>query len=140
MAQQFQIFHRPRNAEAMEAIKRESAILSKLQHPNIVQLVAISETPEGQPIMIMDLLDDDLKRVCYLFQIYNSKKSEIVPSRIYLRYYIKVLQNRQNERMKNVRDWFPEKEIIIWCLQIAKGLEYLHSNGIAHRDLKVYLA
>src|SRR5690606_25146284 len=33
-----------------------------------------------------------------------------------------------------------DNEIIAWCLEIAKGMLYLHNQHIAHRDLKVTIS
>lgn len=43
------------------------------------------------------------------------------------------------KRKSNYSSWISDEEINSWCLDIAKGLEHLHSQHIVHRNLKVII-
>lgn len=48
-----------------------------------------------------------------------------------------VIDSRLDLMQKDVQTkWFSKKELVGFCLDIIKGIEYLHSCKIAHRDLK----
>lgn len=41
------------------------------------------------------------------------------------------------KKTKESENWFSVSTLEEWAFQILDGLEFLHSNQIAHRDLKV---
>lgn len=84
------------------AIDEEVKILSKLHHPNIIQLYGYS-LDQGTLYLIMELMDKTLGEYIY--------------------------QNQQGAP-------FSLHVALDSMLQIAKGMRYLHSKGMAHRDLK----
>lgn len=84
------------------AIDEEVKILSKLHHPNIIQLYGYS-LDQGTLYLIMELMEKTLGE-------YIDQKNEGAPFSLH---------------------------VALDCmLQIAKGMRYLHSKGMAHRDLK----
>lgn len=85
------------------AIDEEVKILSKLHHPNIIQLYGYS-LDQGTLYLIMELMDKTLAE------------------------YI--------EQKKQGNPPFSLHVALDCMLQIAKGMRYLHSKGMAHRDLK----
>lgn len=92
-----------------ESFAREVEVLAQLNHPNLVSLIGIHES-EDEIILLTDLFNSSLAQV---------------------------LQECLSEFNKGNRSWFPEQEMVQWCIQILEGLAYIHSKHIAHRDLKV---
>ncbi|XP_060551521.1 leucine-rich repeat serine/threonine-protein kinase 1-like [Ruditapes philippinarum] len=103
--------------KAIKEMRQEVAITSRLHHPCIVSLIGLAFRPK----LMMAL---ELAPLGSLRDILD-KKSNGRP--VFNRY-------------KNKDELFPplfEKELIFkFVYQIAKGLEYLHTNAIIYKDLK----
>ncbi|XP_078692771.1 uncharacterized protein LOC144922644 [Branchiostoma floridae x Branchiostoma belcheri] len=93
--------------------------LKRLQHPNVVRFLGSScrKTRAGrlELFMVLELCDTTLKRVVFLgHQNVPAKHKVDSPAFIRAREFL-----RTN------------------ALQIARGLSYIHGNGLVHRDLKL---
>ena len=101
---------------------KEIAILKKLDHPNIIKLYEILHNYQKEKIYLImeyaeygDIVDYDEDNGIFsinkhVSEIYNKNKK---PNKYYL-----------------------EEDILTFCKHIVLGLDYLHKNGIIHRDIK----
>lgn len=80
--------------------KQECRFLSEIRHPNIVQYLGVEIGETGQPILLMEMMDDSLT---------NFLKQSRVPLALHVQ--VKISHD------------------------IALAIEFLHMNGIVHRDL-----
>jgi len=89
-----------------EAAEKEASLFSKLRHPNVVQFIGYG-VKESQPVIVSELMSMDL--------------------RTYL-----------DEKKKNAGEGPPLPLLVAMniLLQIAEAMNYLHENGVMHRDLK----
>ena len=92
----------------MPVLQREMELLVKLLHPHVVRLVGFSVEDEGGWI-VMELMEQSLR--------------EMITSRIQL-------------QKKPPSPPFSESEALKIITKIALGMRFLHSKGVAHRDLK----
>ena len=104
------------NKRAYAQLKSEALVSMKLVHPNIVQIRAFEEN-EGNPFLVMDYIDgrtlDD-----YLADIATASS----PSR--------------NGGDAVATSGLSEQEVVRLLKPIAAALDYAHSQGVVHRDVK----
>lgn len=91
-----------------QSIEEELNILKKVKHRNLVSLIGYSFDAHSNIDVVMDLMDYSLQMI--------------------------IQMKRENCAEGN---WFSVEELKKYSKQILKGLEYLHSQKIAHRDIKV---
>ena len=98
------------NKRAYAQLKAEALVSLKLVHPNIVQLRAFEEN-DGNPFLVMDYIDgqtlDD-----YIAEHAGTTGGSPVLSGI------------------------PEADVLRILRPIASALDYAHSQGVVHRDVK----
>ncbi|CAK9875577.1 unnamed protein product [Sphagnum jensenii] len=94
------------NCMNKEAAEKEARLSSKLRHPNVAQFIGYG-VMENQPVIISELMSTDLRR--YL-----------------------------DEKKKTAGEGPPLPLLVAMniLLQIAEAMNYLHENGVMHRDLK----
>ena len=115
------------NTTNIESMKRELAILSRLRHPFIISVNAISSftyKKENIPYFIMDwALGSSLDK--WLNNI-DSRESKIFKS---------VSLDNQN-RNRQLEDSEYASRILDIMLQLVSGLEHAHKHNILHLDIK----
>ena len=88
---------------------KEKKVMTRLNHPNLVQLYATSIDEEGNDLLIQEL-------------VHNGNLLEYLPR-------IRPLANKED---------FEETSfnfVLRWCVQVARGMAQLERLGIVHRDL-----
>lgn len=94
-------------AEAKDAlflIREEIAIMKKLNHPNLVQLIEVLDDPEEDS----------------LYMVLEMCKKGVV---------MKV-------GLEDQADPYSEEQCRHWFRDLILGIEYLHAQGVVHRDIK----
>lgn len=90
----------------LELIKEEIAIMKKLNHPNLVQLIEVLDDPtEDSLYMVMEMC----------------KKGVVM---------------RIDLDLEARADPYPEESCRLYFRDLILGIEYLHAQGIVHRDIK----
>lgn len=104
-----------RRADDMEAVSRDNpldlireeiAIMKKLNHPNLVQLIEVLDDPsEDSLYMVMEMC----------------KKGVVM---------------RIDLDLESQADPYPDNTCRLYFRDLILGIEYLHAQGIVHRDIK----
>jgi hypothetical protein len=95
-----------------KSFKQESEVLARLCHPDVVRVVGWSESRNGvNKSIVMELMQEDL--------------SNFLRER---------LDNNESEGSADVP--LSILAAVHLMLQVARGLKYLHSRRVAHRDVK----
>jgi serine/threonine protein kinase len=100
------------------SFKREKEIMACLKHPHIVQILGYSVNQRGFFYLLMELMATNLR--IYMDEILGSE------------------DQTQMSRMSSGEDQGPFKLAVALdiMLQVAEALEYMHINGMVHRDVK----
>lgn len=90
--------------DALYLIREEVAIMKKLNHPNLVQLIEVLDDPEEDSLyMVMEMC----------------KKGVIM-----------------KVGLEERADPYSEETCRHWFRDLILGIEYLHAQGVIHRDIK----
>ncbi|KAI2612463.1 Pkinase-domain-containing protein [Hypoxylon fragiforme] len=90
--------------DALYLIREEIAIMKKLDHPNLVQLIEVLDDPDNDS----------------LYMVLEMCKKGVV---------MKVGLDDQ-------ADPYDDEQCRYWFRDLILGIEYLHSQGVVHRDIK----
>ena len=104
------------NKRAYNQLKSEALVAMKLTHPNIVTLRAFEEN-NGNPFLVMDYIDGETLDDWLENRSQNSGRASVLTSR------------SQGAEIS-------EDEIVRLLKPIAEALDYAHSKGVVHRDVK----
>ncbi|KAE9576891.1 hypothetical protein CGMCC3_g7077 [Colletotrichum fructicola] len=94
----------PSASDALFFIRQEIAIMKKLNHPNLVQLIEVLDDPEEDS----------------LYMVLEMCKKGVV---------MKV-------GLSETATPYPEDSCRYWFRDLILGIEYLHEQGVIHRDIK----
>lgn len=98
-----------------QAAHQEAFLLSKIKHPNVISY--------------RDSFEKGKHRFLYIVMVFAEGGDMFTR-----------IKNQRNIKpklpCKSRFAYLQERQIVEWCVQMAMGLQYLHSKRILHRDLK----
>ncbi|MGH7284535.1 MAG: serine/threonine-protein kinase, partial [Polyangiaceae bacterium] len=94
------------------ALVREAQIMGSLEHPNLVPVHALGQREDGTPILVMKHIEGSTLRELLDSPTHEGWKPFIVGHGDMLRAKVEIL------------------------IQVCRALEFAHSRGVVHRDLK----
>jgi serine/threonine protein kinase len=128
------------NKRAYRQLKDEALVAMKLTHPNIVTLRAFEEN-NGNPFLVMDYidgetLDDYLAEHDGRVERVESAGSRVPRDRDGRAGSPLPAENGRTASRRPPSGGLLESEVIRLLTPIAAALDYAHSKGVVHRDVK----
>ena len=104
--------------DALAGLKREVMLMTHMRHANVLPGLALGQTADGQPFMLVALLENVISRVM-------PRDAAIVPFWV---------------RWRELRRW-PLKRALKYACELAAALRYCHHEAfpsirVLHRDIK----
>uniref|UniRef100_A0AAV1THX2 Protein kinase domain-containing protein n=1 Tax=Peronospora matthiolae TaxID=2874970 RepID=A0AAV1THX2_9STRA len=99
---------------ALDKVQMEIAIMKKLHHPNLLNL--------------LEVFDDDSETLVLML--------EYAPSGQVMTWFPEEKVYKKSGSKRGAATCFREEELRVCVRQLLLGLQYLHDNNICHRDLK----
>lgn len=110
--------------EARQDVAKEAAMASKIQHPNVVKVLEMTEIPRpdgpSYPVILSEYIDGN-----------DAYEALIGPKGVLSRYQIV----EDKESMSAV-DAIPAKAVLLLFQEILRGVVATHQAGLTHYDLK----
>ena len=130
----------------MPSFRREAAILSRLHHPNIVRFFGVSIRPEKQNnsatfFIITEFCPNSLGRMFVDYEYARRKRRgegsiRRLPGLLETKETV-VVDVDNDPKYTDLDQFFSNERRRIMCiLQICRGVAFLHSKNVVHRDLK----
>ena len=114
------------NKRAYRQLKDEALVAMQLVHPNIVQIRAFEEN-NGNPFIVMDYIDgqtlDDYLADCCRGALTQRRRDAEAG-------------DGGAASTRSPSGGLPEEEVVRLLKPIAAALDYAHSKGVVHRDVK----
>ena len=130
------------NKRAYRQLKDEALVAMKLSHPNIVTLRAFEEN-NGNPFLVMDYiegetLDDYLAEHCGDVLTQSRRDAEEHGAGAPQPVGSRVPRDRDGRARSPSapQGGLPESDVLRILRPIAAALDYAHSKGVVHRDVK----
>ena len=115
------------NKRAYRQLKDEALVAMKLTHPNIVTLRAFEEN-DGNPFLVMDYIDGET-----LDDYLAERGNDLTQGR---RDAECAEEGRARTPGAPQSTYIPESEVLRILKPIAAAIDYAHSRGVVHRDVK----
>ena len=128
------------NKRAYRQLKDEALVAMQLVHPNIVQIRAFEEN-NGNPFLVMDYvdgetLDDYLAEHCGDVLTQSRRDAEGGSRVEHVERVEGEVDSGRDARPARPSGGLPEEEVFRLLKPIAAALDYAHSKGVVHRDVK----
>jgi len=110
--------------EARQDVAKEAAMASKINHPNVVKVLEMTEIPQPEgpayPVILSEYVDGN-----------DAYEALLGPKGVLSRYQIV-----EDAESMNAVDAIPAKAVLLLFEQVLRGVVATHDAGLTHYDLK----